>query len=642
MMRFLEAFVRNKVFANAITAILILGGTVALMNMRRELLPEFSADMIKVDIIYPGADPEEIEEGICRKIEEALESVEGIKRYSTISMENSGHAVIEVKEEYKVSDVYTRVRNAIDSISTFPKDAEKPVIFEVTLRREVIFLALWGDLPERTLKEWAETTKDELQRLPGLSQASIFGAREYEGGIEVSESRLREYGLSFEQVAAAVRRGSLNLSAGVIRTKGQEIRLRTVGRKYTAADFAKIVVLARPNGEIITLDRIADIRDEFTEDPVIARFNGHPSVMVSVFKTEEEDAIAIAQAVRAFASAKESTLPPGAHVSVWSDRAQLIEDRIDMLRKNGIQGLIIVLVLLWLLMDARLSFWVSMGIPISFGGALAIMYLRGDTLNMLSLFGLIMVLGMLVDDAIVVGEAIYFHRQRGMPPFEAAVRGVSEVALPVTAAVTTTVVAFMPLMFVSGIMGKFIEIIPVAVIACLAVSLWESLFLLPAHLNSLPDLSGTIANGDTRRHPIKRLRWAFSDGLDWLIARVYSPLLSVLLRHRYLTICASLSFLLFTAGLVQGGFVKFEVFSKMDANDIAGSIEFPRGTPIAVTQEAVKQIEAAMQRVAQRTQTVNGDPLIRNVYTVTGQSGDDFVARAGSHLGGSPGRDAAH
>jgi multidrug efflux pump subunit AcrB len=548
-------------------------------------------------------------------------------------MENGGHAVIEVKDSYDSSEVYDKVRNAVDSISTFPRDAEKPVISEVTMRREVIYLALSGHLPERTLKEWAEETKDELQRLPGVSQVTIFGTRDYEVGIEVSEERLREYGLTFGQVAGAVRQGSLNMSAGVLRTKGQEIRLRTVGRKYTAEDFSKIVLLARPDGEIITLDRIANIRDEFVEDPVLATFNGEPCVLVACFKTREEDAIGIADEVHKYVSAKQSALPPGIKMSIWSDRAEMIQARLNMMRYNGIQGLIIVVVLLWLLMDARLSFFVALGIPISFGGALAIMYMRGDTLNMLSLFGLIMVLGMLVDDAIVVGEAIHFHRQRGEPPLEAAMKGVEEVGLPVTGAVITTIVAFIPLMFVGGVMGKFIAIIPIAVIACLAVSLFESLFLLPAHLNNLPDLSGSIANGDTRRHPLKRLRWAFSDGMNWFIERLYSPFVALALRHRYVSLCVALSVALLTMGLVRGGMIKFEVFSKVDGNDLVASVEFPRGTPISVTEDAVRQTEEAFRRLAPAIKTSSGQPLIKNIYRAAGQSGDGFEVRSGSHLG---------
>ncbi|HUW61376.1 MAG TPA: efflux RND transporter permease subunit [Candidatus Bathyarchaeia archaeon] len=631
MNKLMGAFIRNNVFATALTIVLIVGGAVALKMMVREFFPEISIDHILVDVPYPGADPEEVEEGISRKIEESLDTVEGIKRYTTVSAENFSHAFIEVAENYDSSSVYDKVRNAVDSISTFPVDAEKPIISELVFRHEVVVVALSGEFPERTLKEWAEEIKDELQRLPYVSQVAVLGTRDYEVGIEVSEARLREYGLTFSQVASAVRRGSLNLAGGVLRTTGEEIRLRTVGRKYTAEDFAKIVLLARPSGEIITLDRIADIRDEFTEDPVYGEFNGQRAVMVGVFKTKEEDAIAIAEEVRQYAAEKQLELPEGAGISLWADNAYLIQDRLNMLRRNGIQGLIIVIILLFLLLDARLSFWVSMGIPISFGGALAVMYMHGDTLNMISLFGLIMVLGMLVDDAIVVGEAIHYHRMNGLKPFDAALKGVTEVALPVLGAVTTTIIAFMPLMFVGGIMGKFIRIVPIAVIACLAISLFESLFLLPAHLNRLPELVRHPANH--RPHPLLRFRWAFSNAMDWFIVRVYAPFLDRTLRHRYIALAAAAAVTLITLGLFTGGFIKFETFSEVDGNDLSASVEFPAGTPISVTENAVARLRDALERVAEKTKTSSGKPLLANVYAVSGQSGDGFEQKTGSNRG---------
>ncbi|MFA6244485.1 MAG: efflux RND transporter permease subunit, partial [Candidatus Hydrogenedentales bacterium] len=481
MSALIRRLISNDVFANVVLVIIIIVGYLAATNMIREFFPEFTVETIFVEMIYPGADPEEIEEGINRKIEEAVDNLEGIKRYTTVSSENAGRAIIEVREDYDVSEVYDRVRNAVDSISSFPIDAEKPILSQLTLRNEVLYLALWGGQDERTMKEWAERIKDELQQFPSLSQVSVFGTRDYEIGIEVSEDRLREYGFTFAQVAQAVRRGSLNMSAGVIRTKDEEIRLRTVGRKYTGADFAKIVLLAKPNGDVITLDRVADIRDGFTEDPIEATFNGQPSVMLGVFKTPEEDAIAISEAVHAFIEKRQQTLPSGVNLSIWTDRSYLIRERIDLLSANGMQGLILVFLMLWLFLDLRLAIWVSMGIPISLAGAMGIMWAMGGTLNMISLFGMIMVLGIIVDDAIVVGEAIYVHRKNGDPPLTAAVNGVMEVGMPVIGAVTTTIVAFIPLMFVGGIMGKFIAILPVVVIAALTISMVESLFTLPAH-----------------------------------------------------------------------------------------------------------------------------------------------------------------
>lgn len=634
MERLLAAFIRNKVFANIATIIVIVAGVMALLGMVREFFPEISTDIITVSMIYPGADPEEVEEGISRKIEEAIESIEGIKQYTTVSSENIGNAIIEVTEGYDTAEVYDRVRNAVDSISTFPRDAEKPITSEMTFRQDVLYVVIWGEQDERTLKELAENTKDELQRLPGLSQVSVSGTRDYEVSIEVSEEKLREYGLTFAQVAAAVRAGSLNLSSGLIRTKGQEIRLRTVGRKYTGAEFAKIIVLARPDGETITLDKIAHVRDTFVEDPIHSRFNGKPCVMLGCFKTSEEDAIAIGRVVRDYVEKKRPQLPEGMGISTMSDNTYLIEGRLRLMRDNGIQGLIIVIILLYLLLGRTLSFWVAMGIPISFAGALALMHLRGDTLNMLSLFGLIMVLGMLVDDAIVVGEAIYFHRMAGESPKRAALKGVMEVGIPVIGAVTTTIVAFMPLFYVGGIMGEFIRIIPVAVIACLSISLFESLFLLPAHLSDLPDPNLAFQEG---KHPIgrrlQRFRNSFALGMDWFIERVYGPFVTMAIRSRYVCMCLAAALIMVTAGLVQGGFLLFETFSKIDGNDIIADIEFPDGTPIEVTEAAVLRIEDAARRLEANTKTLSGDPMIKNVRATAGQGGIDFERKSGTHLG---------
>lgn len=634
MNKFLGYFVENRVFANILTILILFSGFIALYLMRREMFPEFSLDMITVTVPYPGADPEEVEEGICRKIEEAIDMVEGIKRFTTVASENMGMATIEVHDSYDLNRVYDKVRNAIDSISTFPRDAEKPIINEVTIRREVIQIVLSGDLPEKILKEYAEQIKDELQALPEISQVTIFGARQYEIGIEVSEEMLRKYGLTFSQVANAVRTNNLNIPSGLIRTKGAEIRVRTMGRKYYADQLAKIVVVSLPTGEVITLDQIAEIRDDFVEDPMISTYNGEKCVVIACFRTQEEDDIAIAEAVHRYVDEKSKTLPPGVKLSVWNDRSRLIKARLNLLRDNGIQGLVIVVVLLLLLMNGRLAFFVTLGIPISFAGALSIMYLRGDTLNMMSMFGMIMVLGMLVDDAIVVGEAIYYHRQKGNPPLKSAVLGVEEVGLPVIGAVTTTIVAFVPLLFVSGIMGKFMRILPVVVISALSASLFEALFLLPAHLNDLPDLSHTIANSGNRKHPLRRLRWLFSDLMDTFVSRVYLPFLEKTINHKYLTLALFIAIALTIFGMLSGQIIKFEVFSKIDGDFLSAEIEFPAGTPIHVTESAIRQTEDALKRLAERMHTLTGEPLIKGIFSVVGQSsGGGFNPQSGSNRG---------
>jgi len=629
----LSAFTRNRVFSNIILALIFLGGLMAARHMIRETFPEFSLDMISISVPYPGADPEEVEESISRKIEDVLEGMEGVKQYTTRSKENAGTAVIEVKKGYNVDDVLERVRSKVNAISTFPVDAENPVISKVILRDTVMVISLSGDMAERRLKEWAEQVKDKIEALPAISRVSVFGARNYEISIELSAKRLREYGLTLAQVAAAVRRSNLNLAGGTLRTEGEEIRVRTIGRKYTGKEFASIVVLAGPRGEVITLDRLATIRDGFTEDPVQATVNGKPALLLIVSKTHEEDSLAISRAVSRFVARTQAALPGGVAIKVLYDSTHMLRARINLLLKNGAIGIFLVFALLWVFLDLRLSFWVGLGVPVSIAGALAIVWGQGATINMVSLFGLIMVLGILVDDAIVVGESIYVHRKRGQPPFMAAVEGTSEVAMPVVAAVTTTVVAFIPLYFIGGIMGKFIAILPAVVIACLMISLVESLILLPAHLSHLPDLN---SRGKRRRSNWRRAGERFhemtANGLEWVVNRLYAPFLRRALYWRYISFFSAIATLLLTVGLVRGGFLKFEVFPKVDGFVITATIEFPNGTPPEATRRAVRQVEGALMRLAGRTHTRSGDPLVVNRLTLVGQTLEQ-MPRSGPNLG---------
>ena len=632
MKRVLAAFARNTVFANIVLVLIFLAGGIATMSMIRENFPEFSLDMITISVLYPGADPEEVEEGICQKIEEAIEGMEGIKQYTTQSSENVGTANIEVKEDYDVSDVLDRVRTKVNAISTFPVDAEKPVIFEFMLKDPVMLLYLSGDMSERRIKEWSEKIKDEIQQLREVSKVEIFGARGYEIGIEVSEERLREYGLTFNMIVDAIRRSSLNLAGGTIRTQGEEIRVRTMGRKYTGEALSSIVVLARPEGEIITLDRVASINDGFTEDPINALINGEPSVLLILYKTKEEDALVISEAVQQFISQKQMRLPVGAYIKIFYDNTEMLRSRINMLSKNLIIGLMIVFFLLWCFLNARLSFWGGMGIPVSIAGAMAILWAIGGTINMVSLLGLILVLGIVVDDAIVVGEAIYFHRKQGEPPIKAAVEGVCEVGMPVIAAVTTSIVTLLPLFYIGGIMGKFISIMPAVVIACLAVSLLECLILLPAHLSHLPnpDSKNNNLNPLTRR--LKVVHRLTSSSMEWFVARIYTPLLSKALYWRYILLCIAISILLLSIGLIKGGILKFEVFPEVDGFIMTSTVDFPSGTPSDVTKQAIEQIDAALLRLAEQTKTRSGDPLIEDRMAMIGQTMEG-IPRSGPHLG---------
>ncbi len=633
MRRVLAAFAGNTVFANIVLVLIFMAGILAASSMIRESFPQFSLDRISIRVVWPGADPEEVEEGICLKLEEALENVEGIKQYTTTSSEGIGSAVVEVSEGYDVSEVLDDIKARVDAISTFPVDAERPVTTEITIRDSVMLLALSGELGEKQLKTWAERVRDEVRLLDGISQVEVFGVRDYEISIEISEARLREYGLTLSQVASAIRRASINLHGGTIRTRGEEVRIRTVDRKYTDEELARIVVFTGPGGELIRLGDLADIRDGFTEDPVVAIIDGRPSVFVMVFKTSTEDSLQISQTVSRYVQEKQDQLPPGVSLTDFYDNTKALKARINLLTRNGLLGMALVFFLLWLFLDLRLSFWAGMGIPISLAGAMFILWSMGATINMVSLFGFIMVLGIVVDDAIVVGESIYVHRKLGKGPLVAAVDGVSEVGMPVIAAVLTTVVAFIPLAYIGGIMGKFIAILPVVVISCLLISLVECLFLLPAHLSHLPDLNSPTRPANRLARVLAGMQRFTQEGMERFVSRHYIPFLDRVLGYRYVTLATGLAVLLLSLGLVRSGLVKFKVFPKIDGFVITSTVEFPDGTPPEVTLRALDRIEEGFVRVAERIPTRTGEPMIEKRLRLLGQTLSGTMGRTGPNMG---------
>ncbi len=483
MRNLFAAFVSNTVFANVAVVIVLFVGAMAAMNMLRENNPAIVIPFISVTVPYPGADPEEVEEGITQKVAAVVDGLEGVKRYTTSSNEGFSQTLIEVYEDADPDIVRDRVRNVVDTIDSFPAEAEQPRVVREVETEEVISLAIWGDLPERQLKTLAEHVRRDLQELPELSQVEVLNAREYELSVEVPEETLRAYALTLSDVAEAIRRSSLNASAGTLRLEGEEIRLRTLGRRYEGPDFADVVVKALPEGDVVTLGQLATIDDTFVESERHVSFNGMPAVRVEVLKAPGEDSIAIADAVRAYVEERTASLPEGANITPFLDNTTFIDSQIRMLSMNGLLGLLLVLGILWLFLDTRLGTWVAMGIPTSLAGALVVLWLMGASLNQVSVVAMIIVMGIIVDDAIVVGEAIFVHRRMGKSGVEAAVDGVREVGLPVLASATTTIVANLPLAFVAGIFGQFVFQTPLVVITALLVSLVECLILLPAHLN---------------------------------------------------------------------------------------------------------------------------------------------------------------
>ncbi len=516
----------NHVAANLLMLVFVVGGLLLAPKVKQEVFPEVSLDWISVSVPYPGAGPEEVEEGILLKIEENLTGVDGIKQIKSTAAEGSGSVMVEIREGMDADKVLQDVKSEVDRITTFPLDAEEPVISKVLNRREVISVVVYGDLAERSLREWAEAVRDDLLTYPQITQVDLGGVRPYEIAVEVPEENLRRYNLTLEQVAQRIRKASLDLPGGSIRTQGGEILLRTKERRYFGPEYADLVILTQPDGTQVRLRDIAAVRDTFQETDTSATFDGKPAAMVKIFRVGEQKPTEISEIVKQYIEEKSPMLPPTVQIADWNDTSELFASRMHLLLKNAAFGLILVFLVLGLFLEIRLALWVMLGIPISFLGTLFLMPALGISINMISLFAFILALGIVVDDAIVIGENIYEQRQLGRPYLRAAVDGAQEVGIPVVFSILTTVAAFMPLIFVSGTMGKFISVIPMVVITILLVSLIESLFILPAHL----------ALGRRRKTPggvlggIERLRQKFGRALDRFIGGPYRRTLDLCLR----------------------------------------------------------------------------------------------------------------
>jgi len=620
---------RNHVAANLLMLVFIVGGLVMGFSVKQEVFPEVTLDKIQVSVAYPGAGPEEVEEGVILKIEENLTGVDGIKQIKAQAAEGTGTVTAEIYPDFDANQVLADIKTEVDRITTFPLDAEEPVITKLLNRREVISVVVYGDLSELSLREQAERVRDDLLNYPQITQVDITGVRPYEISVEIPEENLRRYGLTLEQVAARIRQASLDLPGGTIKTVGGDILIRTKERRYFGPGYADIVIVAREDGTEVRLGDIAGVRDGFEETDTSARFDGKPAAMVKVFRVGNQKPNAISQLVLDYVEQYRNELPPSVQVASWNDTTELFKSRRDLLFKNAKYGLVVVFILLALFLEIRLALWVMLGIPISFCGALLFMPAVDVSINMISMFAFIMALGIVVDDAIVIGENVYEHRQLNKPYPLAAEEGSMEVGRPVVFSILTTVAAFAPLLVTGGMLGKFISVIPKIVIIILLVSLVESLFVLPAHLSigrRRPDSGGLLGRIDRTR------RW-FGRQLDRVITGPYRRLLDFCLRYRYATIASGLVMLMLGVGLVKGGILKFTFMPEVDGDLVTVNLELPPGTPVTQTDQVVQRILAAGdQAVAEfDAKRPKGDSVLRHVYALVGGT----LAEAGPVGGGA-------
>jgi len=619
-----EWFTRNGVAANLLMATIVFSGLLIAPTLPLEVFPEFDVDRVQITVPFPGATPTEVEQGVTIKIEEAIFDLEGIDKLTSTASEGSGSVSVEIEEGYDPREMLDDIKVRVDAISTFPVDAERPTISIPTFRNDVIDVVVHGELPERELRRLGERVRDDLVALPGITQVALGGVRDYEVSIEVSEQTLRQYGLTLAEVAAAVRASSLDLSAGQLRTDAGDVLIRTEGQAYVGADFRDILVRADENYRL-TLADIATVVDGFAEEPVRSRFNGEPAVSVGVFRVGDQSAIEVADIVKTYIDDVRPTLPPGVSITFWRDGSQVVKNRLATLFNSAIQGGLLILVLLSLFLKWSVALWVFVGIPVSFLGGIALMPLFGGTINIISLFGFIVVLGIVVDDAIVTGENIYRHLKDGDDPTEAAIRGNHEVIIPVTFGVLTTIVAFFPLLDIEGYRGKIFAVIPMVVIPVLVFSLIESKLILPAHLKHV-----RVGRGDSGNR-VARAQRRIADGLEHAIERYYRPLLEKAMRYRYATVATFLGLMLVAFAIVASGNLRFVFFPRIESEFATAKLTMPPGTPFAQTDHYIGRItDAAREMQAEYRDEKSGQQLIEGILTESGTTGGSNASNVGA------------
>ncbi len=634
MRRVIGWFVGNPVAANLLMTILIVGGLISIFQIRQEEMPPIDLDMVRVSVPYLGAAPEEVENGVNLRIEEALEGIQGIYRMTSTAGEGSGSVLLELETDANRIQTANEIKSRIDAISTFPVETERPVVSLLTMINDGVEIAISGDADERTLKELALELRDEIAALEGISSVEVAYVRPDEIYIEVSERTLRRMGLTFDQVANAVRRSSLDMPGGSIRSGAGEILLRTQNQAYTGEDLRDIVVVSREDGTRVHLDEIATIVDGFQEGDTQARFDGKAAAIVRVNQVGDEDVVEISETVRAHVEEARARMPDGIELTIWQDESEALQARIDILLGSAATGLALVLLLLTLPLEFRLAMWVAAGIPIAMLGTIGVFGAVGITISTLSVVAFILVLGIVVDDAIVVGERVYAHEQQGKDQFTAAVEGTSEVAVPVIFGVLTTIAAFTPLMFAPGNIGQLLSIIGYVVAICLVFSIIESQLILPAHL-AHRRLSARKQDVNALHGAWRRLQQRVSSGLERFAHEVFGPALDRVMEARYTALALGFSVLLVAVGLFLSDRIEVQFMPAIEGDAIIARVEMPEGVHVGQTARAARQIEEAALQLKAELDAARPDrpSLIEHVFTSVGQTlGGRFMAGPQSHM----------
>ncbi len=603
----------HAVAANLLMLFFVLGGFFLYTQTTKEVFPEFEFDTISVRMAYPGASPEEVEQSIVLAIENALADIDGTGKITALAQEGRGSVTIEVLESQKKFQILQDIKDAVDRISTFPVDAQDLTVSMNSRRRDVVSLALYGQTDAWQLRAFAEQVRDALTQDPQVGPIELDGVRDYVIQIEVSRENLRRYNLSLPGIAQRVSQTAVELGGGSLETQGGEILLRVDERRENAFEFANVPIITLDNGASVLLGDIATIKDGFDDSNHAAFFNGQPAVLFDVYRVGQQTPISVATAVQEHLKKLNQTLPQGIHLVSFNDRSKLFAQRAELLLKNGLFGLVLVILFLALFLNTRLAFWVSMGIPISFLGAFWIFPATSFTVNVVSMFAFIIALGIVVDDAIICGENIYHYRQQGLSPIAASIRGAREIALPITVSVLTNMIAFVPLLFVPGVMGKVFSIIPVVVISTFAISWIESLFILPAHLTYVQQ-----PNQNLWLQGIDRWRLQFNQGFEKFVDQRYLPfLVNVVLKNRYLAIVLFTAVLFILVGYVASGRMGMTLFPRVESDYAYASARLNVGAP----EDKVKAVADRLVRSAQAViDAQGGERLSTGIFSTINEN----------------------
>lgn len=618
-------FARNSVVANLLMITIIISGVIALKDgIKLEIFPSSDPDTVSVSVPLRGATPEDVELGVAIRIEEAVQDLEGVEEVRSTSVEGSTRVRIEIDSDYDARVLLDDIKSRVDAINTFPADTEKPIISLSVRSFAVISVVVAGDYSEDEIRIYAERVRDDLLRINGITPVSLGSVRRYEIAIEAPADRLREFGVTLEDLSRAIRASSVDLSAGNVRTEGGDVLIRSKGQAYRRVDFETIVVKTNSDGSIVRVSDIAQVLDGFEEESLRTRFNGKHAAFVNVSRVGGQSAIEISASVKKYVAEKRDSMPVGMELDYWDDDSERLKDRLGIMTSSAVQGGVLVILLLSLFLRPAIAFWVFLGIPISFLGAFATMYVFDISLNLMSAFGFIIVLGIVVDDAIVTGENVYSRLRAGDSGVSAAIQGTREVAVPVTFGILTTIAAFMPLAFIDGRLGQIFAPIPVVVIPVLIFSLIESKLVLPAHLKHIK-----LHEHDHKASGFQAWQSRFADGFEEFILKYYKPVLQFTLRNRYSTVAAFTGVLIVMIMLITSGWTKFTAFPSLGGDSATATLTMPVGTPFEVSsRHAEKMVAAANELQAKYTDPDSGQSMITNILSSIGSSGRSN----GSHL----------